>query len=731
MPIIFDENKRAFRIRTPKSEYQFAVSRTGRLFHRYYGAPISDVAENVESRSGHSSFHVGDYEEDHNFAPDLYPQEIGFSGCGDYRSPSLSIRGEKGDNCTDARYRSHRIVCGKPAPEGLPHLFAAGEDDAETLEVELYDAVTGAVITLFYTVFARHDAIVRRMRITNSGSAPFRLEDVKSLCLDLPGCDYDLVDLFGDYGHERMEQRRPIGHGIETVASARGASGHVHNPFVALTASDAGEETGDVIGACLVYSGSFSAHIEVNATADTRLVFGIHERDFSWELCPGQMFDTPEAVLVFSSSGLGGMSRAFHRLFGEHLISPRWQRERRPLLVNSWEAAYFNFNEEKLYDFAVRAKELGIEMLVMDDGWFGKRNRDNSSLGDWYVNEEKLRGGLGALVGRVHDLGMKFGIWFEPEMISPDSDLFRAHPDWCLHTDGRRQSDARYQYVLDMSNPTVVDAVWDMMKNILDSCRIDYVKWDYNRNFSEASSSWLDAAHQGELGHRSILGTYELQRRLVETYPDILLENCSGGGGRFDAGMLFYSPQIWCSDTTDPIERLGIQFGTSLCYPASCVGAHISASGRAPLLTKCRIAAWGTNGYELDPGRYTEEEKKTVQAEIAAYHETYDLIRKGDLYRLVKPQDNRYFCAWEFVSPDRREALVTVVNLMAAPVTNRILRPRGLDPEKRYVCTSTDSRIPTASYKGDTWMRVGVNLCETVRHDYTSLQLHFCEVTED
>ena len=406
------------------------------------------------------------------------------------------------------------------------------------------------------------------------------------------------------------------------------------------------------------------------------MVMGINEQTFYWELQPGALFDAPELIMVYASKGIGEMSRKLHRAYRAHLIPPHWRHTRRPLLINSWEAAYFDFDENKLYDFACRAHALGIEMLVMDDGWFGNRIDAKRALGDWTVNENKLHGGLKPLVDRIHALGMQFGIWFEPEMISPDSDLYRAHPDWCLHLPHREQSQARFQYVLDITRKDVRDHIWAQMDQILSSCRIDYVKWDFNRPFTEAGSTMLDAAHQGELNHRFTLGTYDLQHRLLTSYPDILLENCSGGGGRFDPAMLYFSPQIWCSDNTDPIERLSIQFGTSLCYPSESMGAHVSASPRANLKTKGNVALWGTHGYEMDPGRFTPQDESVVQEQVAAYHKYYDLVHTGDLYRLVSPNENAYYCAWELVAQDKHEALVTVVNMRQQPYHGRLLRLR-------------------------------------------------------
>ncbi|CDC76900.1 glycoside hydrolase clan GH-D [Candidatus Colimorpha enterica] len=735
MPIHYQEECRCFHLSTPGSSYLISVEQEGYLLHQYYGKRINDNITYRSQRRWHSSFHAQNPHMASDFSTDTAPMEYGTFGCGDLRVPALRVTNSDGNSCTDLRFVGFRIYPSKICPKSFPTLYLEEDNQADTLEIDMLDSLTGLKVTLFYTVFRDHDVIARRVEIKNNSAFSLWLENVKSLCLSFPTCDYDMIHLYGFWGKERMVERTPLVHGIQSISSNRGVSGHLHNPFVALAKQNATEESGDVYGFSLIWSGDFAIHSETDADDGFRLVMGLAEESFSWELHPEECFQSPEAVMTYSDSGIGDMSRKLHRLFHQHLIAPNRKGLKNPLLINSWEAAYFDFDEEKLYSFALRAKEMGIEMLVMDDGWFGRRNNDRSSLGDWTVNENKLRHGLPELVNQIHALGLKFGIWFEPEMISPDSDLFRSHPDWCLNAPGREPSNCRNQFILDISRPEVRDNIWEQMDKILSSCLIDYVKWDFNRNFSEAASRGLDAAHQKELNYRFTLGTYDLQNRLISKYPQILLENCAGGGGRFDPAMLFFSPQIWCSDNTDPLDRLFIQFGTSLAYPCSTMGAHVSASTRAGLETKGIVAGWGTHGYELDPNRYTDAERDVVKQQVKNYHRFYDLTHTGDLYRLVSPFDNRHFCAWAFVSPDKSEALVTIVNLYPSMKDNRFLYLRGLNPQKKYGCEAISApSLPSAkgpaglALYGSTWMNAGINLTCASQETGVALQFYLKEI---
>ena len=589
--------------------------------------------------------------------------------------------------------------------------------------METLDAVTGVKVTLLYTVFEDYPVIARSARVENTGDSPVNLERVYSACLDLPTMGWDMVHLYGRWAKENTTVRHPLQHGIQAIHSKRGMTGPNHNPFLALADHTATEETGEALGMSLLYSGNFAFDVEVDTRGCPRVLWGINPEEFRWRLEPGEAFQTPEAVLVYSANGLGGMSRTFHHFYLDHLCRSQWAKKKRPLLINSWEAAYFDFDDDKLVEFAKEAKALGIEMLVMDDGWFGNRCDDHRALGDWWVNEEKLKGGLSSLIQRVNDLGVQFGIWYEPEMINPDSDLYRAHPDWAIGVQGREHSLSRHQCVLDMTRQDVRDNIFQQMADVISQNNIAYIKWDCNRHISEAASAQLPPERQGEFFHRYVLGVYDLMDRITTAFPHILLENCSSGGGRFDPGMLYYSPQIWASDCTDPIERLSIQFGASLCYPIASLGAHVSASPRAGLETKGRVALCGTFGYELDPRKLTEEEREMVKAQVADYHKYYDLIHYGDFYRITSPTEDPFLCDWAFVSPDKTEMLFTRVVMRQPPNVYQPLRLPGLDPEKFYTDEDTGK-----VYSGALLQHGGLDLSSYGRNELSdgdSLVKHF------
>ncbi|MBQ3086871.1 MAG: alpha-galactosidase [Clostridia bacterium] len=725
MGIYFDKENNIFKLDTATSSYLIEIFDQNYLLHLYYGAKIPDTNLNMlHARSTYASFSAGNENIPFgDFSADTWPMEYGCNGCGDFRISALQIKDKTGCNATDIRYISHEIINGKPSLPGLPALYTENDADAQTLAIKTLDKVSGAQVTLYYTVFENLGAMTRWAVIENTSDNAMELERSMSLCVDLPEMNYDMITLYGRHNKERTAERRALAHGIQGIASKRGSSSHQQNPFMALCEKGATEDFGNCYGFNLVYSCNFLAEAEVDSNCGTRVLMGINPSSFSWHLEAGETFTTPEAVMVFSENGLGEMSRIFHRLYNKHLIRGEWKEKKRPLLINSWEAAYFSFDDDKLVAFAEKAKELGIEMLVMDDGWFGKRNDDRSSLGDWYVNTDKLKGGLDSLVKRVNALGLKFGIWYEPEMISPDSDLYRAHPDWCIHVAGRERSVGRQQYVIDFSRKDVRDAIYAQMYEVLSSTKIDYLKWDFNRNITEAGSAILPAERQKEFFHRFVLGTYEIMDRLTKDFPHMLLENCSGGGGRFDPGMLYYSPQIWTSDNTDPIERLSIQFGTSLCYPASTMGAHVSACRRTGYDTKGAVALWGTFGYELDPTKLSPEDACRVKRQVEEYHKYYDLIRWGDLYRIKNPEEDGFDCAWEFVSEDKKEALLTVIVMRRDAMKNRILRFKGLDPEKKYECD-----FDNEEYCGQTLMKAGLNLSQMHLNDHEVVRVYIKEV---
>lgn len=724
MPITFDEKRKIFKLDTLDSTYAIGI-REGYLIHLYYGKKIPD--DNLLDLPFRGYFATispkNVYVDDYKFSLDVQPMEYSCNGSGDYRLAALSIKDSMGRTTTDIRYLDHKIYDGKPKLKGLPATYCNDDSEAQTLELIAIDKFTGAKVTLYYTAFANYSVVTESVKVENTGKETFEIEKVASCCVNFPSMDYNMINLSGVWSRERRVITRHLAHGIQSVASKRGSSSHNHNPFVALVDDKGGEDFGDAFGFNLVYSGNFSADIETDYLDCTRLVMGINPIDFTWVVEPGDEFQSPEVVMVYSDSGMGKMSRTFHDLYNNNLIRGEWKNKKRPLLINSWEGSGFDFDQETLVRYAKEAKKLGIELLVMDDGWFGHRDSDNSSLGDWFVNESKLKGGLTKLIERVNAEGVQFGIWYEPEMISEDSELYKAHPDWCVHVEGREQSPARQQYVIDMTRQDVRDCIFNQMYDVLSKNNIAYLKWDYNRAITEPASVMLDARHSKEFFHRFILGTYELMDRITSAFPHILFESCAGGGGRFDAGMLYYMPQAWASDNTDPIERLTIQFGTTMCYPASSMGAHVSACDRTGIETKAAVAMAGTFGYELDPKEMSEEDKEKVKEQVKNYHRYYNVIHFGDLYRIISPTDDEFKCAWEYVAKDKSEALLTVVIKNRAPHDFLLIKMKGLDPEKMYR-DETDGEI----YSGALLMNAGINLTDGTLSAGRSFIRYFTEV---
>lgn len=709
MPIKFNEKLKTFKLDTANSSYLFEIYKEGYLVHIYYGGYIPDDNDNdFFFRSSFAAVSpANDCIENCHFSPDVTMAEISGNGTGDFRLSTETVRNAQGNTATDIRYVSHKIYRGKPEIPNLPSVYLNNEEEADTLEITAVDPTTNVNFTLFYTVFSKLDVITRSVKITNNGADPVVLEKAHSLCCDFPENNFDLIHIYGKWAKECSTQRMPIMQGIQSVASKRGATSIFHNPSVCLARKDATETHGECFGFNLIYSGNFSIDTEADGYGGTRITMGINPIDFGWTLENGESFYTPEAVIVYSNKGVGEMSRTFHKLYRNNIIRGEWKNKKRPLLLNSWEGCYFNFNEEKIFKLAEDAKELGIEMLVLDDGWFGNRNDDTTSLGDWFVNEDKLKGGLPKLVKRINDIGIKFGIWYEPEMISPKSELYKEHPDWCVHIENRQKTIARHQYVIDMTRKEVRDNIFNQMKSVIDSCNIEYIKWDFNRNITEAASVSLPPERQKEFFHRFVLGTYELMGRITKEYPHILLENCASGGGRFDGGMLSFSPQIWCSDNTDPIERLTIQYGTSLCYPPSAMGAHVSENSRTGYETKAVAAMWGTFGYELDTERLSDSTKQLIKTQVKQYHRYYDTVHYGDLYRLISPYDNKFYCAWEFVSETKETALLSVVSMVRREFQTLIIRMQGLDKDAYYKC-----ELNGKTYSGAYLMNAGLNLSE-------------------
>lgn len=624
---------------------------------------------------------------------DALPQEYPQYGSGDFRRPAYQVQLADGTRISELKYVGYVITPGKPALEGLPAVYAESESEAQTLELTLKDDYAGLTVRLLYTVFADHSAITRSVRFEHRGDAPLRLEQALSATVDFADSDYDTLHLSGAWARERHVQRRPLTPGAAlSLESRRGSSSHQANPFLALLRPGADEDHGDVYGFSLVYSGSFSATADVEQFGQTRVSIGINPFDFSWLLEPGQSFQTPEAVLVYSGEGLGGMSRTYHRLYRTRLCRGVYRDQARPILVNNWEATYFDFDADKIATIAKAAGPLGIELFVLDDGWFGRRDKDDSSLGDWFEDRRKLPEGLADLAGRVNKEGLQFGLWVEPEMISPDSELYRKHPDWCLHAPGRRRTEGRNQLILDLSRPEVCDYLYETLSTVFSSAPISYVKWDMNRNMTEIASANARPERQQETAHRYMLGLYNLLERLTSRFPDILFESCSGGGGRFDPGMLFYMPQTWTSDNTDAVERLAIQYGTSIVYPASSMGAHVSAVPNhqvdriTSLAIRGDVAMSGNFGYELDLTKFSESESRLAARQIAQYKEIRTLVQQGEMYRLLSPFEGSGETAWMFVSEDQTEAFVAYFRVLAKPnppISRLTLR--GLNPELNYV----------------------------------------------
>ena len=729
MSILFDDTSRTLTLTTKNTAYQMQIAPTGHLLHLYYGRKAEGCFDYLIRRRD-CGFSPNPYElrGDRTWSLDTLGQEYSGSNCGDYRLASLLPVTADGAWGADLRYVGHEILPKKYTLDGLPAAFAR-DGEAETLLVRLADAASGVEVQLLYGVYAERDVITRAARITNTGDKPLRLEKAASLCLDLPYCDWDLLHFHGRHCMERQPERAPLMTGIQAVGSKRGMSSHHHNPFVILCDRAATEDFGECYGVMPVYSGNHKTEIELDQMGSARVVSGIHDEQFSWTLAPGERFDAPEALLAFSHEGLARLSQTYHRFIRDCLCRSKYANAPRPVLLNSWEAAYFDFDADKLLSIARGAKELGVELFVLDDGWFGKRDDDHSGLGDWFANEQKLPGGLRPLIERVNAMGLKFGIWIEPEMVSEDSDLYRAHPGWVLTVPGRRPTMGRDQLVLDMGRREVVDYLYQTLAALLRENHIEYVKWDMNRGLSDVYSAALPPERQGEAYHRYVLGVYDLLDRLTAAFPDVLFEGCAGGGGRFDAGMLAYVPQIWCSDNTDAVERLAIQYGTSFGYPAASMGAHVSASpnhqtGRGtPLETRATVAMSGTFGYELDPGKLTEEEKQTIRAQIARFRTYEPLIRTGDAYRLTDPRGAKRIAAWQFVSPDRGETLLNVV--VTHPEANPKplhLRLRGLDPEASYALDGQEG-----VYSGAALMYGGWTL-DALFGDYPAAQLHFRRV---
>ncbi len=712
MAIFYNENDRTYTLTTKNTMYQMKVDSRNVLEHIYYGKKMEYADLSYSAFTGYGtafSANPPEGEDIWKYSHNHAPQELSLTGIGDFRINALALRNSDGSLAADPRFYDAKVVKGKYSIPGLPAFYG---DNAETLVVTLKDKLYDIYFHLYYGVFEEYDLITRSLRVENKTDKSIKLERALSVTLDLPNGRYDLVNFYGRHTRERMLERTPIMHSQTTVASVRGASSHMENPFAIIAEQGANEEYGSVWGLALVYSGNFVITAEMDQLDKTRVVAGINPENFNYEVCPGEEFCTPEVAMVYSAEGFGKMSNCYHKAIRNNLTRGEYKHAVRPVLINNWEATYFDFNADKLVSMARDAAKIGVELFVMDDGWFGKRDNDTTSLGDWFPNEEKLQGTLKSLAERINNEGMKFGIWFEPECISAESKLYKEHPDYAFKIPGRDPQVSRWQYVLDYSRKEVCDNIYEQLCKVLENANISYVKWDFNRHITDMYSVALPPEKQGEVYHRYMLGLYDLLERITTKFPHILFESCSGGGGRFDCGMLYYMPQVWTSDNSDAIDRLKIQYGTSFAYPVRTMGAHVSVCPNhqtariTPLTTRGNVAYFGTYGLELDITKMTEEEKTEISRQIVEFKKYYDLIQNGDYYRLSSPftPDKSLYCAWETVREDGSEALVCAVryesDANSAPETFKV---RGLCPDKWYRINGSEEK-----YLGAALMNVGI-----------------------
>lgn len=722
MGIRFDERKKSFFITTENSCYQMKVDKYGALLHLYYGKRTEQNAEYalqfVERGFSGNPYDAGN---DRTYSMDVLPQEFPCRGNGDYRNTSLLLENADGSIGCDPRYVSHQIKSGKYSLPGLPAVYA-GDDEADTLEIVLRDEVSGTEVTLLYGVLPKYDIITRSALIKNTGQDRFYVLQA-SACLDFITGDFDVISFYGRHEMERNFERTHVGHHTFAIGSRRGTSSHHYNPMMILADKSATEDAGKCYAMSLLYSGGFEGCVEKDQINQTRMLLGLQPEKLRYPVRPGETFAVPEVIMSYSNEGLNQLSYNLHRCIRHHVCRGQYRYAVRPILVNSWEASYFDIDADYLCMLAKEASELGIDMLVMDDGWFGKRDDDNSGLGDWIINEEKLGMPLCQLIDRVNSFGVKFGIWFEPEMVNEDSELYRKHPDWAMAVPGRKPVRSRNQIVLDFSRREVVDAVYGQMREILDQGNIEYIKWDLNRSIYDVYSGAAD--EQGRVLYDYVLGLYDFLERLHTDYPDILVEGCSGGGGRFDAGMLYYTPQIWCSDNTDAIDRLRIQYGTSFGYPVSAVGSHVSSvpnhqTGRiTPFDTRGIVAMSGTFGYELDLAKISDGEKDKIKEQVAFYRKQMPLIMDGRYYRLTNPFTD-VTAAWQYVSEDKKEVLFQAVQLeIHGNMTPVYVRLKGLEEGAVY-----KEEITGAAYPADLLMEIGLPL-RSRKQEYSSYQMKF------
>lgn len=718
MAIVYDASSKTFNLSTSKTSYVLKVLGSNHVAHVYWGKKIKAKNLDYVLRSKNWGSFLTNTDNIDDFMLEMTPQEYPGYGSTDLRTPAVELQFSDGTSATDFRYESHNIYAGKNKLNNLPATYVEDENEAMTLELTLVDSLKNVKLILSYSVFEEFDAITRSVKIINESNEDVNINRVLSANVDFRDSDYELLQLSGAWARERHIIRKEIRSGSQSIESRRGSSSHAQNPFMALVRKDTTEQHGEVYGFSLIYSGNFLANVEVDMYENARAQIGINPFDFTWLLKSKEEFTAPEAVLVYSNEGLTGMSHIYNCLYGKRLCKGKYRDEVRPILINNWEATYFDFNETKIKEIAREATNLGMELFVLDDGWFGKRDDDNSSLGDWFVNEEKLKGGLNKLATEINKMGLQFGLWFEPEMVSPISELYKEHPDWCIHIPGRNRSEARRQLILDYSREDVCNYIIEKISEVLSSAPISYVKWDMNRNMSEIGSAKLPANRQREVAHRYILGLYKVLEEITTRFPDVLFESCSGGGGRFDPGMLYYMPQTWTSDNTDAIERLKIQFGTSMVYPNASIGCHVSAVPNhqvdriTPIETRGVVAMSGNFGYELDITKLPESEKEIIKEQVKLYKEIRETIQFGKCYRLSSPFENNDV-AWMFISKDCEEIIVSFVRTLAKPNSKFIsLKLVGLDESSKYEILGENIIVG-----GDELMNIGLNVPE-LKGDY-------------
>lgn len=722
MAIRYWKEKQIFSIDTKNTTYQMKVDSYGFLLHLYYGAKVNGAMDYLLTYADRGfSGNPAEAGADRTYSLDVLPQEYPTWGTGDYRNAALLIQNADHSESCKLQYAGHTIKKGKYNLSGLPAVYAE-ENEAETLEIYMEDCVSNLKVILLYGVVEQLDIITRSVIIENHGSENIIIEKAGSACLELLPGQYDLLSFCGRHTMERTVQRKRIGYGSSVFESRRGTSSHQYNPAFILADVNATEDCGNCYGIAFVYSGGFRFETEKDPYDQVRTVMSIQPEQFAYPLNPGERFVVPETIFSFSQNGFGALSHNYHNCINHHVIRRSFQKKMRPVLINSWEAAYFDFTGETMLELAKNAADVGIDLVVMDDGWFGKRDDDNSGLGDWEVNEEKLGCSLGTLIEKINELGVDFGIWIEPEMISEDSTLYRNHPDWVLQIPGRSPVRSRNQLVLDFSRKDVRDYIFASICKVLDQGNITYVKWDMNRSISDVYSH---VNVRGTVLHDYVVGVYDFLEQMIQRYPELLIEGCSGGGGRFDIGMLYYTPQIWCSDNTDAIDRTKIQYGTSFFYPASAVGSHVSAvpnhqTGRiTSLKTRAVVAMAGTFGYELNLQILSAEEKEEIKEQVAVFKKQNELIQQGTYYRLTNPMEDA-MAAWLFVSENKKHALFNVVVLdKQANAGVTFIKLKGLLEGSTYI-SSVDNR----EYAADGLMEAGFPIPSTLG-EYEAYQVEF------